>query len=117
VQSEPKTIAVFLDASPSGQKRAAAALAQRCGAHLVGAHLVFADATLSMSYARGHDAISQVIVQLDASAEAAAVIVKAQFQALCTELNVPREFRRIGRKAIDALLNSGFRHRKQSNRI
>jgi hypothetical protein len=34
----PKTITVFLDASPSGRKRVvhAAALAQRWGAHLVG---------------------------------------------------------------------------------
>jgi hypothetical protein len=35
---EPKTITVFLDASPSGEKRAAhaAAFAQRWDAHLVG---------------------------------------------------------------------------------
>lgn len=109
---EPKTITVFLDGSSSGQKRTAhaAALAQRWGAHLVGVHLVFADAALplSISYARGQDAIRQVIVQLDASAEAAAVIVKAQFQALCTRLNVPGEFRRIGREesAEAAVVNS-----------
>ena len=51
----PKTITVFLDASPSGKKRAshAAAMAQRWGAHLVGVHVVFDGVTLhhSDSYA------------------------------------------------------------------
>ena len=37
----PKTITVFLDSSPSGQRRAAqaASFAQRWGAHLVGVGL------------------------------------------------------------------------------
>jgi hypothetical protein len=98
---DPKTITVFLDASPSGRNRAAhaAALAQRSEAHLVGVHVVFTGVTLhpSMSYARGHKAIDQVIThqrQLDAAAEAAAALVRRNFLSLCARLNVPGEFRR-----------------------
>ncbi len=99
---EPTTITVFLDASPSGQRRAdhAAALASRWGAHLVGVHLVFADERmpLSMSFVRGHDAIRQVIDRLDTSAQAAAEIVSAQFQALCTRFDIRGELRAIRRE-------------------
>lgn len=111
-----KTITVFLDATASGRKRAvrAAALAQRWQAHLVGVHVTFAGASLpsSMSYARGHEATKQVIAyqqQLDTSAEAAAAKVGAQFQAMCANLDVPGEFRPIGRggwSAEDAIVNS-----------
>jgi len=100
----PKTITVFLDASPSGKKRAAhaAALAQRWGAHLVGVDVVFAAVVLpaSMSYARGDEAFRQVSAyarQLDADAQAAAAQVSEHFRALCAKLNVSGEFRRIGR--------------------
>ena len=100
----PKTITVFLDASPSGKKRAAhaAALAQRWGAHLVGVDVVFAGVELpaSMSYARGDEAFRQVSAyarQLDADAQAAASQVSEHFRALCAKLNVSGEFRRIGR--------------------
>jgi nucleotide-binding universal stress UspA family protein len=112
---DPKTITVYLDASPSGQNRAAraAALAQRSGAHLVGVHVVFAGVTLhpSACYARGHKAIDQVITherQLDAAAKAAAALVRGNFLALCARLNIPGEFRSIGRgkTAEEALLNS-----------
>ena len=110
-----KTITVFLDATASGQKRAvhAAALAQRWGAHLVGVHVTFAGVTLppSMSYACGSEATKRVIAyeqQLDASAEAAAAIVRAQFEAICARRNIPCEFRSIGRgwSAEDAVVNS-----------
>ena len=48
---DPQTITVFLDASPSGERRArhAVALAQRWGAHVVGVHVVFAGVTLPLS--------------------------------------------------------------------
>jgi nucleotide-binding universal stress UspA family protein len=98
-----KTITVFLDATASGRKRAvhAAALAQRWGAHLVGVHVTFAGVTLppSMSYARGREAVKQLIAykhQLDASAEAAGANLGAQFQAMCARLDVSGEFRPIG---------------------
>lgn len=110
-----KTITVFLDATSSGLKRAAhtAALAQRCGAHVVGVHVTFAGVNLppSMSYARGREAARQVIGyehQLDAAAEAAAAIVGAKFRAVCATYGVPCEFRQIdrGSSAEDAVINS-----------
>ncbi len=111
----PKTITGLLDSSPSGQKRAthAAALAQRWDAHLVGAYVVYAGVILhpSMSYARGHEAMKQVIEheqQLDTYAEAKAAIVAAQFRALYTRLNVPGEYRPIrrGKTAEAAVVSS-----------
>src|SRR6202047_5394249 len=61
----PKTVTVFLDAGPSGIKRAAhaVALAQRWDAHLVGVHVVFTSEALQPwdSYAIGEKAINQVI--------------------------------------------------------
>jgi nucleotide-binding universal stress UspA family protein len=112
---DPKTITVFLDASPSGWNRAAhaAALAQRSNAHLVGVHVVFAGLHLhpSMFYARGHKAIDQVITyerRLDAAAEATSALVGENFRSLCAKMNVPAEFRPIGRgkTAEEAVLNS-----------
>jgi nucleotide-binding universal stress UspA family protein len=112
---DPKTVTVFLDASPSGKRRAAhaAALAQRWGAHLVGVHVVFAGVSVppSMCYARGHEAIEQVIIDvgdLDVVAEAASVLVGKHFRALCARLNVPGEFRPIrrGSAAEEAILSS-----------
>jgi len=110
-----KSITVFLDASPSGSRRAAhaAALAQRSSAHLVGVHVVFAGVTLppSMSYACGHEAIASVIAyerRLDAAAESATNLVGKRFRALCASLGVPGEFRPIGRGevAAEAILNA-----------
>jgi hypothetical protein len=62
----PKTLTVFLDASPSGKHRAvhAAALAQRWDAHLIGVHVVFAGVRLyppSESWAIGERAFQAVI--------------------------------------------------------
>jgi nucleotide-binding universal stress UspA family protein len=102
---DPKTVAVFLDASPSGKNRAAhaASLAQRWGAHLIGVHVVFAGVRWppSMNYVRGDEAIEQVIAyrnQLDSEAESVATRVGEHFRALCGSLNVSGEFRLIGRE-------------------
>jgi hypothetical protein len=62
----PKTLTMFLDASPSGKLRAvhAAALAQRWDAHLIGVHVVFAGVRLyppSESWAIGERAFQAVI--------------------------------------------------------
>jgi nucleotide-binding universal stress UspA family protein len=112
---DPKTVTVFLDASPSGKRRAAhaAALAQRWGAHLVGVHVVFAGVSFhpSLCYARGHVAIEQVIIdvgELDVVAEATSVLLGNHFRALCARLNVPGEFRPIrrGSAAEEAILSS-----------
>ncbi len=101
----PKTITVFLDASPSSKMRAthAAYLAQRWSAYLVGVDVLFAGVQLppSMSYVRGDEAFEHVAAykrQLDAEAEAAADQVREHFLGLCTGQNVLGEFRRIGRE-------------------
>jgi nucleotide-binding universal stress UspA family protein len=103
--TNPKTVTVFLDASPSGRRRAAyaASLAQQWGSHLVGVYAVFVGVELppSMSYARGQSAYRQVVDcqrQLDSAAEAEAARMGEHFQALCVRLGVSGEFRSIGRE-------------------
>src|ERR1700719_3442517 len=98
----PKTVTVFLDAGPSGNKRAvhAIALAQRWDAHLVGVHVVFTSEALHACdcYAIGESAIRQVIEHEDkvhADDEAVASQVEEQFGELCSRSNVGCEFRRI----------------------
>jgi nucleotide-binding universal stress UspA family protein len=100
----PKTITVFIDASPSGTNRArqAALLAQRWDAHLIGSDAAFAGVVLpaSMCWARG-DAMRQVVDhqrQLDSTAEAAAYQLGERFRRLCADLKVSAEFRTIGRE-------------------
>src|SRR5258708_9439481 len=77
---DPKTIAVFLDASPSGQRRAehAAALAMRWDAVVVGVQAI-ANPELPgyMHNARSHEAVVQVIdykPRLDAEAKVSALL-------------------------------------------
>jgi nucleotide-binding universal stress UspA family protein len=112
---EPKTITVFLDASPSGRKRAghAVTLARRWDAHVVGVHVVYAGVTLhpSTCYARGHSAIDQVIIdgrELDTVAEAASALLAQHFSALLAEAGVSGEFRPAGRgrSAEETILDS-----------
>lgn len=112
---DPKMVTVFLDASPSGRKRAAHAvvLAQRWGAYLVGVHVVFAGVTShpSTAYVRGDSAIDQVIIderERDAVAEAASVLLGKHFRALCAGAHVAGQFCAIGRgnAAEDAILRS-----------
>jgi nucleotide-binding universal stress UspA family protein len=101
-QLYPKTVTVFLDASPSGKHRAvlAATLARRWDAHLVGVHVVFAGVKLhrSESFAIGERAIQEVIAHeqsLYADAEAAAVWLREHFRAVCAASSVAGEWRRI----------------------
>jgi len=112
---DPQTISVFLDPSPSGERRArhAVALAQRWGSHVVGVHVVFAGVTLplSMDFAVGHKAIHSVVAyaqRLDAEAEASAAMLAEHFRSLCVRFNVDGEFRPIGRRktAAEAILDS-----------
>jgi nucleotide-binding universal stress UspA family protein len=112
---DPQTITVFLDASPSGERRArhAVALAQRWGSHVVGVQVVFAGVTLplSMDFAVGHKAIHSVVAyaqRLDADAEASAAMLAEHFRSLCVRFNVDGEFRPIGRRktAAEAILDA-----------
>src|SRR5258708_18496806 len=99
---DPKTIAVFLDASPSGQRRAehAAALAIRWDADVVGVQVI-ANPELPgyMRNARGRGAVVQLIDyerRLEAEAKVAALLQGERFQALCAPLQAHCEFRMIG---------------------
>jgi nucleotide-binding universal stress UspA family protein len=111
----PKTVTVFLDASPSGRNRTAhaVALAQRWDAHLVALDVVFDGVTLPpwTSFPVGETAIKKVIAFEDkvyADAEAAAADLRDHFERLCARSNVTGEFRRIdcGQPAEEAILNS-----------
>jgi nucleotide-binding universal stress UspA family protein len=101
---DPKTITVFLDASPSGDRRAAlaAAFAKRWNAHLVGVHVVYKGVSLhpAMAYARSEKAIAGVVAherRLDEACECAMAEVGDRFTALCAEREVSAEFRPINR--------------------
>jgi nucleotide-binding universal stress UspA family protein len=103
-----KTIAVFVDATPEGSRRArhAAALAHRWNAHLVGLHVSCPDHAEhpSFAFARGGKAIRSVILDRRADedvAEAMAVIVGRRFAALCRVRDVDAEFRVICRDRAD----------------
>jgi nucleotide-binding universal stress UspA family protein len=111
----PKTVTVFLDAGPSGNKRAAhaVALAQRWDAHLVGVHVVFTSEALQRwdSYAIGEKAIIQVIAhekKVRADDEEAAFRAGQHFVDLCSRSGVSCEFRGISwrQPAEDAILNA-----------
>ena len=111
----PKTVTVFLDAGPSGNKRAAhaVALAQRWDAHLVGVHVVFTSEALHPwdSYAIGERAIQQVIAhekEVRVDDEEVASQVGEQFVDLCSRSDVSCEFRGISwrQPAEDAILNA-----------
>jgi nucleotide-binding universal stress UspA family protein len=110
-----KTIAVFLDPSPSGRKRAAhaATLAQRWGANVVGVQVIAQPLPMPgyMCNARGRSAAAQVIAceeQLAADARAVALETGEHFRTLCARLQIRGEFRSIGpgQASEEALLNA-----------
>ncbi len=112
---DPKTITVFLDASASGERRAAkaAALAKRWNAHLVGAYVVFNGVMPhpSMAYARSEKAIAGVVAherRIDDACECTTAEVGEWFQALCEKHGIHGEFRPIDRAntAAVAIINS-----------
>jgi nucleotide-binding universal stress UspA family protein len=101
---DPKTITVFLDASPSGDRRAAlaAVFARRWNAHLVGVHVTYKGVAThpAMAYARSEKAIAGVVAherRIDEACECAMAEVEDRFLALCKELKVSAEFRPISR--------------------
>jgi nucleotide-binding universal stress UspA family protein len=111
----PKTVTVFLDASPSGRKRAAqaAVLAQRWGAHLIGIYVVFKGVTYhpSLAYARSEKAIAGVVAherRVEYACECTTTEVGEHFKALCAQQDISFEFRPIerGREAEKAVINA-----------
>ncbi len=112
---DPKTITVFLDASSSGERRAAhaVALAQRWGAHLVGVYVVFKGVTShpSVAYARSEKAIAGVMAherRIEDACGCTTGEVGDHFRSLCAKLKVSGEFRPIQRDktAEMAIINS-----------
>jgi len=100
----PRTIAVLLDNSTTGWRRArhAAALAERWGARVIGVNLVYAGVMVprAMTYAVGRVAMDSVIAyekRLDAEAESTSATIAERFQALCSRVGVEAEFRALGR--------------------
>jgi nucleotide-binding universal stress UspA family protein len=98
-----QTIAVFLDASPTGQQRAAhaATLAKRWGANIIGVQVVAQPEPMPgyMHNARGRGAVGHVLQyeqRLVADAQAAARAEGERFRALCARVDVRGEFRSIG---------------------
>lgn len=116
MRAEPKTITVFLDASPSGDRRAAhaVALAKRWNAHLVGVHVVYKGTTPhpSMAFARSEKGMAGVVAherRIDEACECAMSEVGDKFEALCARLQVAAEFRPIKRdKTTDAAIISSL---------
>lgn len=113
---DPKTITVFLDASASGERRAAhaAAFAQRWGAHLVGVHVMFKGVVAhpSLAYARSEKAIAGVVAherRIEDACESVAARVSDHFRALCARLEVAGDFRPIRRdKTAEAAVSSSL---------
>ena len=112
---DPKTITVFIDPSPSGDRRAAqaCALARRWGAHLVGVYVMFKGMAPhpSLAYARSEKAIAGVIAHEQRVADACectSAEVGDHFRALCVRLGVSGEFRPIHRDKTEAaaIINS-----------
>jgi hypothetical protein len=107
-----KSIAVFLDDTPKGEKigKCAAALAYRCGAHLIGIHGMSCNPAEhpSDSFARGKEAIDSVFARLRAAEEQKALAVDRLFTALSLKQGVSAEFRMIRsyRADDDTVLNS-----------
>lgn len=115
MSSTPKTITVFLDPSPSGDRRAAyaAGFARRWGAHLVGVYVVFKGVTYhpSISYARLEKAIADVVAheqRVEHACECTTTEVGERFRALCARSKISSEFRPIerDRTAETAIINS-----------
>jgi nucleotide-binding universal stress UspA family protein len=114
VATDRKAIAVFVDASPSGQKRAAyaGAIAQRWGADVVGVQVVGPETMPGyMCNARGDTAAEAVIAyqrRLASDARAAERLAHERFQVLCAGLKVRGEFRGIRRAEAEegAILNA-----------
>jgi nucleotide-binding universal stress UspA family protein len=101
---DPKTITVFLDASPSGDRRAtqAAAFAKRWNAHLVGVHIVYKGTALhpSLAFARSERGMASVVAherRIDDACDCAMTEVGGRFEALCARLQLSAEFRPINR--------------------
>jgi nucleotide-binding universal stress UspA family protein len=107
-----QNIAVFLDDTPEGAKLGARAieLARRCGAHLIGIHVIPCNPARHPSddFARGREAIDRVIARHRAAEEQSAGAIGRGFTARALKQGVRPEFRviQIGRADDDTVVNS-----------
>ncbi len=109
-----KNIGVFVDATSEGEKRIdyAAALAQQCGAHLVGIDVVSAVRPEYRSdyYVIGEKAIRALLAERKAADEAATSNVRRRFEAISARYDLSAEFRVILRGGPDEDLTLSSLH-------
>jgi nucleotide-binding universal stress UspA family protein len=109
-----KNIGVFVDATPEGEKRIdfAATLADRCGAHLAGIHVVSGVRPEYRSdyYVIGEKAIRGLLDQRKAADEAATSNVRRRFEAISAKRDLSAEFRVIRRGGPDEDLTLSSLH-------
>src|ERR1700738_594273 len=100
-----KNIAVFVDATPEGEKRVdyAATLAQQCGAHLAGIHVVSAGRPEHRTdhYVVGEKAVRTWLASQKAADEAVTTTVRRRFEAISAKRDLSAEFRVIRRGGPD----------------
>jgi nucleotide-binding universal stress UspA family protein len=100
-----KSIGVFVDATPEGEKRIdyAAMLAHQSGAHLAGIHVVSAGRPDHRSdyYVIGEKAIRASLAWEKAADEAATTTVRRRFEAISAKRDLSAEFRIIRRGGPD----------------
>ena len=105
-----KNIGVFVDATPEGEKRIdyAATLAEQCGAHLAGIHVVSAVRPEYRSdyYVIGEKAIRALLAEQKAADEAATSNVRRRFEAISAKRDLNAEFRVIRRGGPDEDISS-----------
>ncbi|WP_024921741.1 MULTISPECIES: universal stress protein [unclassified Afipia] len=109
-----KSIGVFVDATPEGEKRIdyAAALARQCGAHLAGIYVASAVRPEHRSdyYVVGEKAIRSSRAWQKAADEIAATLVRRRFEAISAKSDLSAEFRVIRRGGPDEDLILGSLH-------
>ena len=92
-----KSIAVFVDATPTGEVRStyAAGMASRHGAHLIGIFAVpsSCNGSAAESFVQGRQAVRQVIANHRSKEAAAIDAAKRSFSAICAREDISFEFR------------------------
>jgi len=100
-----RNIEVFVDATPEGDKRVdyAATLAQQCGAHLAGIHVVSAGRPEHQTdhYVVGEKGIRTWLALQKAADEAVTTTVRRRFEAISAKRDLSAEFRVIRRGGPD----------------
>src|ERR1700732_3124858 len=96
-----KNIAVFVEATPEGERRIdyAASLAQQCGAHLAGIHVVSAGRPEHRTdyFVVGKKAIRALVDWQKAADEAVPPTIRRCFEAISAKRGLSAEFRVIRR--------------------